>query len=218
MEENRFSGLSFRQGMIKSGAKVSGGADPVVKIASTHNNFILAPKAMSLVGVAEGDYVVVYDLAGIDPSINDHYNNRFYLSRGFVRNGVQQGAKIGKNGQFSFNVAWGAMMAEDMGIKEITGDQLVDRNMAILREMELKNGGIQKSYIALKKGVGTLVPYGLNEEGIHEPTEIVEATKDSPAIAVPMFVISKIQFSEHTPKIGKDGAVVEEEEVQEEEV
>ena len=207
MEENRFSGLSFRQGMLKSGGKVTGGADPVIRVASTYNNFIASPKAQSLLAVAKGDFVVIYDMAGL--GAQDHYNDRFYISKGFVHNGVQNGAKLGDNGQFSFNVGWGAIMAEDMNIKEITGDQLVARNLAILREMTLANGNTQKGYIAFKKATATLVPYNVDEDGVHQPTEVVEAGKDTPAVNVLLYRLSGLTFATHTPKIGSDGNVVE---------
>ena len=191
MIENRFSGLNFRQNILKSGAKVSGGADPIIKINSTYNSFTLTPKAMSLLGVAEGDYVQLYDMAGVEGV--ETMNDRFYISVGFKYNNVQQGAKIGKNGGFAFNIAWGAMILGDMEVKEITGDQLVDREIAILREMELKNGAKQKGYIALKKGTGMLVPYN---EG--EPVEVYEG------VEVPMFAIQSLVFVEHDPKIAEE--------------
>lgn len=191
MEENsKFSGLQFRQAKINSGAKISGGADPIIKINSTYNSFTLSPKAMALLGVNEGEYVQLYDMAGLGAT---NINDRFYISKGFMTGKTQQGAKLGKNGGFTFNVAWGAAIVNDMEIKEITGDQLVARDLAILREIELKNGGTQKGYIALKKGTGTLVPYG---DG-----ELVEVAD---GVEVQLFAITNIEFVDHTPKIGEE--------------
>lgn len=190
MDENsKFSNLQFRQAKITSGAKISGGADPIIKVNSTYNSFTLTPKAMSLMGVNEGDFVVLYDMA--KAGITD-FQQRFYISKGFTTGKTQQGAKIGKNGQFTFNVAWGAMMIADPEITEITGDQLVERGLAILREIELKNGQKQKGYIALKKGTGTLVPYG------DEPVEVADG------VEVNMYSITDLEFEVHTPKIGSE--------------
>jgi len=196
MEENsKFSGLQFRQAKITSGAKISGGADPVISINSTYNSFTLSPKAKSLLGVDEGSYVQLYDMAGLGAtSIND----RFYISVGFMTGKTQQGAKIGKNGGFTFNVAWGAFMVNDLDIKEITGDQLVARDLAILREMTLKNGQTQKSYIAKQKATGTLVPYGVDEDGKHQPIEVADG------VEVLLYSITDIEFQEHTPRIGEE--------------
>ena len=195
MIENRFSGLDFRKGLVKSGSKNTGGADPILKVNSTYNTFTLNPKALSLLGVAKGDFVVLYDMW--DKGADDHYNNRFYISKGFEWNGVQQGAKIGDNGNFSYNKVWGAFMAEDLEIDEITGDQLVARELAIPREIVLKNGGVQKGYIALKKATGTL-------EQVGETTvEVVDG------VEVELFAVTKIQFVEHDPKIADDDAVTE---------
>ena len=191
MEENsKFSGLQFRQAKITSGSKISGGADPIIKINSTYNSFTLSPKALSLMGLNEGDYVVLYDMAKAGAT---DFQSRFFISKGFMTGKTQQGAKLGKNGGFTFNVAWGAMIIADPEITEITGDQLVDRGLAILREMELKNGQKQKGYIALKKGTGTLVPYG---DG--EPVEVADG------VSVPMFSITDLEFVEHEPKLGED--------------
>lgn len=193
MEENRFSGLAFRQGMLKSGSKVSGGADPILSVNSTYNTFGLSEKALKLLGVGQGDYVVLYDMAGQE-GVTDHANDRFYISAGFLWNKVQQGAKLGNGGNFSFNIAWGAMVTEDMEITQITGDQLVARNMAILREVTLKNGNTQKGYIALKKGAATLVPYNV-VDGKHEPVEVVDG------VEVLLFSVTDLKFVEHTPQI-----------------
>lgn len=192
MEENsKFSALQFRQAKITSGSKISGGADPIIKINSTYNSFVLTPKALSLMGVNEGDFVVLYDMA--KAGITD-YQQRFYISKGFMTGKTQQGAKIGKNGGFTFNVAWGAMIVADPEIIEITGDQLVDRDLAVLREMILKNGTKQKGYIAKKKGTGTLEVYNNGE-----PVEVADG------VEVPMFAITNIEFVEHKPEIEEEG-------------
>ena len=189
-----FSGLNFRQNMIKSGSKISGGADPIIKVNSTYNSFTLSEKALALLGIMEGDYVQLYDMAGVEGVVDE--SNRYYISAGFKYNGVQQGAKIGKHGNFTFNKAWGAMILGDINVKEITGDQLVARDLAILREMELKpkegqeKGTIQKGYIAKKKGIATLVPYA---EGV--------AVEVADGISVPMFLLSDLKFQEHDPQI-----------------
>jgi hypothetical protein len=131
--------------------------------------------------------------------VTDHANDRFYISAGFLWNKVQQGARLGDGGNFSFNIAWGAMVTEDMEITEITGDQLVARNMAISREIKLKDNKIQKGYIALKKGTATLVPYNVVDSK-HEPVEVVDG------VEVLLFSVTDLKFVEHKPQIEEEGA------------
>lgn len=202
MEKNRFAKLNFNKGFIKKGTKISEGAEPVIRITSTYNNFALNEKAMRLLDVKPGETVAMYDLSGEGATSNTE--DRFFISKSFVNeNGIDPGAKIGKGNGFSYSKIYGAILAtaalldNELDITEITPAQLMEKELMVESET-LVNGKPTASYIATKKGIGKVIEVGDGEE--YEVEGVMRK----------MFVIQNINWSDHDPKIAEDAPEVPE--------
>lgn len=193
MEENRFAKLDFSKGFIKRGSKVSEGAEPVVRITTSYNGFTLNEKAMRLIGLEPGDTVVMFDMAGAGATSNSQ--DRFYIAKGeeFVdKNGVPMGAKIGNGNSYAYSKIYGALLYssivpdDDLSVTELTAKELANNDL-------LEPAAAEGAWIALKKGIATLVPVS------DEPIEIMGRT-------AMLYSLQNIDWEDHTPKkMGKRG-------------
>ena len=188
MDVNRFAKLDFSKGFIKRGSKVSEGAEPVLRFSTNYNSFTLNEKGMKLIGLQEGDTVVMFDMA--DDGATSNSLDRFYVAAGkeFVdKNGVPMGAKIGAGNSYAYSKIYGAALAtakdvldNEMEITEITPKELIAKGLLV-------EGAGTNSYVATQKGIGTLVKVG-------------EDTVEIMGHDVELFVITNISWEEHTPK------------------
>ena len=184
--------LNFKKGVVKRGTKVTNEANPQITVLSTYNNFKLNKKTMNLLDVGAGERVLMLDMMGNGAQSQDE---RFYICKaGFEVKGVVQGSKISETGTFSYSVVYGAMLANDTEIIEITPAGLIKEGLLV----ETPKGG---SYIANHIGVGDITP--VSEDG-----QLVEIFDD---VEVELFAISGITFRDHTPSFREDGEAEEDE-------
>lgn len=183
--------LSFVGKTVNSGSKLTGFMNPTISVNSTKDQFTLDQKAMDLLGVAENDYVVLIDnhKGQFDPE-----DPRFYLTKGYIKDGEQKGAKIGKNKSFSYSVIWGAMLANKDGETQISVAELEATGLVMQRET--KKGAI--STIGLKKVMYNLEAIA-DEEGnaVEVPVDV-----DSEGNEITGFVyalVSRVE-KDHDPK------------------
>lgn len=189
--------LNFKKGVVKRGTKVSNEANPQITVLSTYNNFKLNKKARALLDVGEGERVLMLDMMGNGAQAQDE---RFYLCKAdFDVAGVAQGAKLGKGGTYSYSVIYGAIMADDVEITEITPAGLIERELLV----ETPKGG---SYISNQIGVADIERVGDEDEKV----EVFEG------IEVELFSIGEVKFHDHTPSFRDDGDAEEEVEVDDE--
>jgi len=184
--------LNFKRGVVKRGTKVTNEANPQITLASTYNNFKLNKKAMALLDLnGDGeDRILMMDMLNNGANGND---DRFYICKaGMEVKGVVQGSKVAESGTYSYSVIYGAMLANDVEVSEITPAGLISRD---LLEENPKGG----SYIATKIGTGDITPVG--EDG--DEFEIFDG------VSVPLFLISGVEFREHTPAFREDEEVEE---------
>lgn len=128
----RFSN-SFLGKVVASGSKVSGSAFPTLTVTSTKDKFVLNSKALALMGLTEGSYVVMIDLNRGEAVENDH-NKRYFLTQGWDKGkGQFEGAKIGKGGGYSYAGIYSAILMDKPEISEATVKDLVDAGKGILR-------------------------------------------------------------------------------------
>lgn len=142
---SRFS--SFIGKAVMSGSKPSGSAFPEIVATSTKDKFSLNKKAMALMGLSEGSYVVLIDVNRGKVTTEDH-NARYFITPGWKNKDNQYcGAKISKQGVFSYAGIYSAIQMDDPQIDEATVKDMVDNGKGILRETKGKN----ESFIATQK-------------------------------------------------------------------
>lgn len=113
---NRFQGFVGKT--FASGSKPSTSMFPTLKLTATKDKFQLDKKAQALIGVAEGDYVAFLDI-NLGEVATTELNNRWFITKGYKKSedAPMQGAKIGKNGIFSYAGIYGAIQ---LGLPEVT--------------------------------------------------------------------------------------------------
>ena len=176
--------FDFSNGIVKSGSKVSGYANPTLVISPTKDQFTLDSKACSLIGVGVGDKVLLADMCFVNGEVNTDLANRFFITKGYKVDGVEQGAILGKTRSFSYGKVWGAMLNHEAGVNEIRSTELVKAGILIQQG---------KAYISLKKGTAEVVPC-VDEDGAPVMYEFVEGQPQ------PMFSLTNFGFSAHDPK------------------
>ena len=119
--------------IVVPGSKASQTSEAFITSLKSANKFTLSRPAMQLLGITPGSQVMMIDLARVHPVELLNENNRFYIaviSREGESN-IQAGAKVGKNGSFSYSIMQGAMLAND-GRVEISNEDLVKMGLGVL--------------------------------------------------------------------------------------
>jgi hypothetical protein len=134
---SRFSS-SFVGKAVTSGSKVQGRTFPALTVASTKDKFVLNSKALALMGLSEGSYVVMIDM-NKGNVVTENPNERFYLTAGWDKGkGNFEGAKIGKGGSFSYSGVYSAII---MGKPEISEANIKDMAAAGKGILRVSNAG-----------------------------------------------------------------------------
>jgi hypothetical protein len=177
--------FNFKNAVVKSGKKVVDESKPLIQLLSTFNNFKLNRKAMQELGVSVGGRVVLLDLGGNAPDLE----NRFFITKSIKVDDKEIGAKLTNNQSFTYSVVYGAMLAQDMDIISITPESLIERGL-----VHDKTGLARSTqYISAKVATADLVPFA---DG--EPQEIMDG------VEVPLWRIANIKFEDYTPKGSDD--------------
>lgn len=193
MEPSRFS-TSFVGKTIQSGSKMTGSAYPSLTVASTKDKFVLNQKAMALMGIGEGDNVVMIDL-NKGNVITENSNERWYITKGWDKGkGNVEGAKIGKNGSFSYAGIYSAMQMNKPDISEANIKDMVAAGVGITRATK----GDKEAFIATQKINFKVSPFAQPStiEGEPDITSF-EVAKD---VHQPVFALTEMEVIEHTPR------------------
>jgi hypothetical protein len=195
MEQSNFASI-FEQGFIPSGKKISGSSRPEIIASSTKDKFVINSRAAALMGLEEGDRVVMSDLSG-KPGVESQ-EQRFYITKGFEYGGKPAGAKLGKAFVFSYSGPYGAIMADDVEVKECNTADLVRMGKGIIKE---ESG----NFVALQK--------------VHMEVVLVgEASPMKDVPPQPIYALTNFEIVEHDPKGISESEEVPEEDVEEEDV
>lgn len=188
---SRFSGM-FLGKAVASGSKVQGSAFPTLTAASTKDKFILNQKALALMGLTEGDNIVMLDVNRGEVTTTDP-NSRFYLTKGWDKGkGQTEGAKIGKGGAFSYAGIYSAIQMNQPDIAEATVKDLVAAGKGIIRITE--SGA--EAFIATQK-VHFKVEKLVEETAEGELVSEFEVTK---GVFQKVYALTEMDIVEHTPK------------------
>lgn len=197
MDSVQFSGSSiasrFMGKSVKSGVKATGSAFPQLILASTKDKFVLNQRALAMLGIEKGSYVVMYDEnLGANPT--DDRNVRFFITRGWVdAKGNPVGAKVGKDGSFSYTGVYSAMLMNDKDITGCTSDDLVRAGKAsYAKESE--------NFISKTKLFGTLKKVTVDDEN----GNVIDKFEVSEGRFQEMYVITDIAEEEHVPGVDVD--------------
>ena len=190
---SRFS--SFVGKAVASGSKVSGSAYPQLAVTSTKDKFVLNSKALALMGLSEGSNVVMIDVNRGEKTTDDH-NERWFLTAGWDKGkGNLEGAKIGKNGSFSYAGIYSAMLMDNPEIAEAKPADMVNAGLGIYRDAEKKEGFIANRKVYFK--VERLAEEGTDGELITE-FEVASGVKQA------VFALTGYEVAPHTPRAGEE--------------
>ena len=210
---SRFS-TSFIGKTVQSGSKVQGSAFPTLTITSTKDKFVLNTKALSLLGLTEGMYVVMIDVNRGEVTTTDP-NQRWYLTPGYDKGkGQMEGAKIGKGGSFSYAGIYSAIQMNKPEISEASVKDMVEAGIGITRTTGTPQDP-KEAFIATQKVSFKVVRLSAPSEVEGEPdiTEFPVAN----GILQPVYALIDMDVTEHTPRAEGDATEVDEnEEVSEE--
>lgn len=197
--KSRFSN-SFIGKVVASGSKVQGSAYPTLTVASTKDKFVLNQKALALMGLDEGAYVVMIDSNRGSVTTGDP-NARWYLTAGWDKGkGNFEGAKIGKGGSFSYSGVYSAIQMNDPNIAEASIKDMAAAGKGILREAEADEDGKKKlTFIATQKVTFNVKRLVEGEEG-EEITEFDVATGIKQAV----YCLTEMEVVAHTPRTEGD--------------
>ena len=131
---------------VKSGSKQSGSMYPTLTLTSTKDKFLLDEKAMALIGVTPGSNVVLIDINKARPETTDE-NERFYITKGWANGDQVEGAKIGKNGSFSYAGIYGAIQINDPEITMASEEDMVEKGKGRIYETQ----GGKEGFVATNK-------------------------------------------------------------------
>lgn len=191
---SRFSSSIFLGKTVASGSKIQGSAFPTLIITSTKDKFVLNTKAQALLGVGEGDYVVLIDVNRGEVTTEDP-NARWYITKGWDKGkGQMEGAKLGKGGGFSYSGVYSAIQMNEPNISEATVKDMCDAGKGITRET---NSG-KEAFIATQKvsfKVERLVVAGENE-GDAEISEFEVAT----GVTQKVYALTEMDVTDHDPR------------------
>lgn len=116
--------------VVVPGSKASQTSEAFITSLKSANKFVLSRPAMQKLGIIPGSQVMMIDLARIHSADMLNENNRFYIAviSREGENNISAGAKVGKNGAFSYSIMQGAMLAND-GRVEVSNEDLVKMNL-----------------------------------------------------------------------------------------
>ncbi len=181
-------GLSFKDALVASGTKSVNESYPELTLTSSYNGFRLNRKAASLLGVGEGDKVIMFDAkyTGAEGEAD-----RYYIAAEVLADGAKsQGAKIGKGtSSFNYSGIYGTMLNGDFDTSSITTDELIDKGLMVKRTTTNDKGDTFNSFISTKIGSAELIPFQDGEE-----IEIEEG------VFMVLYQVANLEFSDHTPK------------------
>jgi hypothetical protein len=185
------TGFSFKDALVASGTKSVNEAYPELVLTSSYNGFRINRKAAKMLGVDEGDRVLMFDAKYTGAESEE---DRYYIGKEVVAPGNKpQGAKIGKSSNsFNYSGIYGTMLANDFEISSITTDELIAKGLMEKRTTTNDKGETFNSYISLFTGSAELVPF---QEG--EPVEIEEG------VEMVLYQVTKFKLTPHNPKTMK---------------
>lgn len=189
---SRFSS-SFIGKTVQSGSKVQGSAYPTLTVTSTKDKFVLNSKALALMGIGEGGYVVMIDRNRGEVATTNP-NERWYLTAGWNKGkGQMEGAKIGKGGGFSYAGIYSAMQMNEPEISEASVKDMVAAGKGILRTTASdKDAFIATHKVTFK--VEKLVEQG--ENGEPDITEFPVAE----GISQKVYCLTEMDVTDHDPR------------------
>ncbi len=170
--------FNFKNKFVKSGHKVQDESAPIVTLTSTFNVFKLNNKAMSALGVAPEERVVMFDF-GAD-AVDE--NSRFFICKSFEVDGVEVGAKITSQRQFSYSGIYGAMLLNDGKTENITAETLAGKDLVYTKPKDKKSSYISKHIVN-----GTLEVVADGEE-----------QQVADGVYRKMYAITNLIFKDHT--------------------
>ncbi|MCK9429968.1 MAG: hypothetical protein M0R17_08180 [Candidatus Omnitrophica bacterium] len=196
MNLSRFSN-SFVGKTVASGSKVQGSAYPTLTATSTKDKFVLNGKALALMGLSEGSNVVMIDMNRGEQVVDDS-NARWYLTQGWDKGkGQTEGAKIGRNGSFSYAGIYSAIMMNNPAISEASIKDMVAAGKGITRQTGTADAP-KEAFIATQKVT-------FKVERLIQPNE-VEGEPDltefevAKGIFQPVFALTEMDIVAHTPR------------------
>lgn len=189
---SRFSS-SFIGKTVQSGSKVSGSAFPTLTITSTKDKFVLNPKSLALLGLSEGDYIVLIDVNRGEVTTTDS-NARWYLTKGWDKGkGNMEGAKIGKGGGFSYSGVYSAIQMNTPEISEASIKDMVNAGKGIVRSTESK----AEAFIATQKVVFKVEKLAEAIEGSDELKTEFEVSK---GVSQKVYALTEMDVLAHDPR------------------
>ncbi len=173
--------FNFKNAMVKSGSKSVDESYAQIQLTSTFNVFKLNNTALNMMGIGEGDRVVMFDMG----AAAEDENSRFFITTGYTnQNDIEEGAKITSGRTFSYNVVYGAILLNDGKTLSIHPDTMIEKGL-----LYPKNESKSSQYVATKTASAKLVPFN---DG--EPVEITDG------ISQPVYMLTDIRFEEHTKR------------------
>lgn len=188
---SRFSS-SFIGKTVASGSKVQGNAFPTLTATSTKDKFVLNTKALALMGLAEGNNVVMIDL-NRGEVVTENSNERWYITAGWDKGkGQTEGAKLGRGGAFSYSSIYSAIQMNKPDISEASVKDMVAAGKGITRvNKEGKEAFIATQKVTFK--VEKLVQKGEGDEDIQE-------FEVAPGIYQKVYALTEYEVTEHDPR------------------
>ena len=188
---SRFSS-SFIGKTVASGSKVQGSAFPTLTATSTKDKFVLNTKALALMGLAEGNNVVMIDL-NRGEVVTENSNERWYITAGWDKGkGQTEGAKLGRGGSFSYSGIYSAIQMNQPDISEASVKDMVAAGKGITRATD----GGKEAFIATQKvtfKVEKLVQKGEGDEDIQE-------FEVAPGIYQKVYALTEYETTAHDPR------------------
>jgi hypothetical protein len=180
---SRFS--SFLGKTVKSGTKVSGSTTPQLILQSTKDKYKLNEKAAAMIGVAAGSYVVLIDM-NRDGITDGDNNQRYFITKGFMENKSQAGAKLGKKLDFSYSGIWSGMLMDKGDVTECKMEDLLAADKVVVIE---KSG----NYISKQKLIMDVKPFVIEKEDGTNQEEFEVAT----GIFQKIYILTNLTFVNH---------------------
>lgn len=195
---SRFSSSFLLGKVVISGSKSTGSAYPALTVTSTKDKFSLNQKALAIMELVEGMNVVMLDL-NKGQQVTDNPNERFYLTKGWDKGkGNMEGAKIGKNGNFSYAGVYSAIVMNDPTISEASVKDMEKAGKGIIRTNNAGTDKEKEAFIGLQKitfKVERLVQKA-EVEGEADTTEF----KVAEGITQPIYALTEMDTIKHTPR------------------
>lgn len=194
--QSRFSS-SFVGKTVASGSKVQGSIYPTLTVTSTKDKFVLNTKALGLMGLSEGSNIVMIDMNRGEQVVDDS-NARWYLTMGWDKGkGQTEGAKIGRNGSYSYAGIYSAIQMNNPAISEASVKDMVSAGKGITRVTGTAEDP-KEAFIATQKVT-------FKVERLVQPNE-VEGEPDltefevSKGIFQPVYALTEMEIIPHTPR------------------